>query len=1750
MSKHRTSSSAMGGRGSCRAVPPRVRGSAGASPSLRAIARAVVEALEIRQLLAQSIWAYPGGDGHLLYKTQPLGDHVEDYSTAGYKGGTLPIPDVPVRATVSPVAGDDTSAIQAAINSVAAMPLDANGFRGAVLLNPGTYDIGTQINITASGVVLRGSGQNQTLIHATGLGERTIINLNGSGTRSAVSGTTHTITDKYVPVGAISFTVDSTANLHVGDQVIVHRPSTQQWINDMGMNLLDNPWTPGSKDINMDRTITHIDGNVITIDAPITQALELKYTDASEGPNQIYVYTANGRLNNVGVEYLGGYSDYNPAIVDTDGDFTDEDHPWTFINIDGSTNAWARNITSQYFGYACVFVTGSSKYVTVADSQCLDPVSQITGGRRYSFNLDDSAMVLFRNCYTREGRHDYVEGSTVVGPNVFVDSRSDNTHADIGPHHRYSTAALWDNIKGGSINIQDRGNSGTGHGHAGANQVIWNSTAGSFIVQSPIAAQNWLIGSNGTINAGGGVGFHTPGLIDSSGSGSGHDVAIRSLYYQQLAERMAYENFVLRESRVGDSDNYVNDGASDTNIADATWKSQVQSASGFTAVGFDTVANGQAVPFTFNFPLDAGMHVVGASLSLGLKSAGGITTSDKIYVEHTSRVYTWADLGVTAPTTTAGAVTIDLSKLLAAMQDGKLNIAVAGNTAIDWATLNLQTASTTLPRTTTLTAAADAYVQDGTNAGTNFGSATTLTTKLDTTNNNRESYVKFDLSALTPGTVVRATVRLVPTTVNYSNPNSFGSGKGAVFNQLYLVSDNGWTENGINWNNRPAAGAMLDEFVSYANAPMNFDVTALVKAALAGDKKLSLKFLSITQDTNGQLTFGARENSDPDLRPQIIIQSFDSAVAPEADTMVQDGTSANTNFGTSQGLGTKKDTTNENRESYLRFDLSSFTGPLVAASLRLMPTYDGYAYVTNNIDLVNSNTWSETTTTWNNKPAVGTNLGSFAPRQSTPTKLNVTTQAANSLAGDKKLSLHVASNTTSANGLTLFGAREHADPTFTPLLVFKNLVPQITTITNQKTGSGTSTVAAWFGVWDAETAAGSLALSATSSNPTLLPNSNITFGGSGADRTVTLTPAANQFGTANVTVTVADAQGQTAQTTFQLTVTTALTVNGDQDEADQPDVIRLVRSGTFLNIYRNDPTNPILHLDYATAPAIAVNALGGDDTVTVDYSGGNPVPANGLTIDGGDGSDTLNIVNTAGNDTVSLAADSVSFGTGATFTYSDAEIMSLGLGSGQDTLIVSGNAGVSTSALNLSIAGLGKLTMGAGSTLPDFTDLNVGNATFDLNGQNQTIDALTGSGGTVLNNGASAATLTLGDADGSGTFSGTLANGTGGLSLMKVGTGTQTLSGSSSFTGATTVDAGALRITNAAALGATSGGTTINGGSSTGRVEFSGSITVAEPFTLGNRTGGGGGNFAAHLLNVSGNNTLTGAITLATGGSYWTIQSNAGKLTVAGNLTNANTSNARTLFLGGAGDGEVSGAILQTNASVTQLNKEDTGVWTLSGANTYSGATSANNGTLRLATTGTLGNGGGVNVGPSGLLDIASGRATALKIPSMLIASGGTMDLQDNDLIVGSATPPDTLLGYIRDARNGGAWDGTGLTSSVAKNNPQHNTTLGLLTGAEFTSAGGTGTFSGQSYDGSDSLIKYTYYGDSDFNGRVNFDDYVRTDNGFNNHLSGWLNGDFDGNGTVNFDDYVLIDLAFNTQSGTLGRPGRAGTGGRGIGKR
>ena len=96
--------------------------------------------------------------------------------------------------------------------------------------------------------------------------------------------------------------------------------------------------------------------------------------------------------------------------------------------------------------------------------------------------------------------------------------------------------------------------------------------------------------------------------------------------------------------------------------------------------------------------------------------------------------------------------------------------------------------------------------------------------------------------------------------------------------------------------------------------------------------------------------------------------------------------------------------------------------------------------------------------------------------------------------------------------------------------------PTITTIANQTTPEDTPVGPLAFTIGDVETAPGSLTLTRASSNTTLVPAANIVFGGSGANRTVTVTPAANQFGTATITITVRDGTASTPRS-FVLTVT-------------------------------------------------------------------------------------------------------------------------------------------------------------------------------------------------------------------------------------------------------------------------------------------------------------------------------------------------------------------------------------------------------------------------------------------------------------------------------------------------------------------------------------------------------------------------------------------------------------------------------------
>ena len=94
---------------------------------------ASIVALKAQDLPPTTSLVYPGTDGKLVYVTDSLGNKIPDFSNAGYKGGGVSIPYVAVKETVWPVLGDNADNIQAAIDRVSALPLDVNGFRGAVL---------------------------------------------------------------------------------------------------------------------------------------------------------------------------------------------------------------------------------------------------------------------------------------------------------------------------------------------------------------------------------------------------------------------------------------------------------------------------------------------------------------------------------------------------------------------------------------------------------------------------------------------------------------------------------------------------------------------------------------------------------------------------------------------------------------------------------------------------------------------------------------------------------------------------------------------------------------------------------------------------------------------------------------------------------------------------------------------------------------------------------------------------------------------------------------------------------------------------------------------------------------------------------------------------------------------------------------------------------------------------------------------------------------------------------------------------------------------------------------------------------------------------------------------------------------------------------------------------------------------------------------------------------------------------------
>ena len=463
-----------------------------------------------------------GKDGRFIYVPDSLGNRIPDFSYCGYMASEKPIPMATVQVVVPPAKGDATYRIQAALDYVANLPLDKNGFRGAVLLEKGRYEIFGQLKITASGVVLRGSGMNETgtILYGTGTDRQTLIRVVGKAGQQVADEVT--ISDDYVPVGAMSFKISSGA-FQTGDHVIIHRPSVANWITALGTEhfgggITSLGWKPGDQDLFFDRRIVSISGNtnIVTVDAPITTALDKQF-----GGGTISTYQWDGRINNVGIENISCISSYdklNPK---------DEAHRWMAITIENAEDVWVRQLGFEHFAGSAVNVLETAKRVTVEDCISLDPVSEIGGERRYTF-ITSGQQTLFQRCYAEYGYHDFATGYCAPGPNAFVQCESHLPYNFSGGIDSWASGILFDvaYVDGNALRFGDRGQDGQGAGWSAANSLFWNCSASKIDCYKPPTAQNWSFGSWAQFS---GDGYWTA---------SNDAVNPRSFYYAQLSQRL------------------------------------------------------------------------------------------------------------------------------------------------------------------------------------------------------------------------------------------------------------------------------------------------------------------------------------------------------------------------------------------------------------------------------------------------------------------------------------------------------------------------------------------------------------------------------------------------------------------------------------------------------------------------------------------------------------------------------------------------------------------------------------------------------------------------------------------------------------------------------------------------------------------------------------------------------------------------------------------------------------------------------------------------------------------------------------------------------------------------------------------------------------------------------------------------------------------------------------------------------------
>lgn len=221
-------------------------------------------------------------------------------------------------------------------------------------------------------------------------------------------------------------------------------------------------------------------------------------------------------------------------------------------------------------------------------------------------------------------------------------------------------------------------------------------------------------------------------------------------------------------------------------------------------------------------------------------ATGGITVNAPcaVVVQQTGNRL---DVGISDPTQLGSTVTVQLARGGSVLNTDPGVTATATGSALSLAVTLTGTAGTTrhasfTVTSTTLAPVADAYVRDGSYAGTNYGTASTLVVKNTGTVNSgysRTSYLAFDTSALAGSTISSAILQVY----------GYVSDAGGTQAQLtaYGLADTSWSETGLTWNTRPATGTALGSATATTTKGwLALDVTAYLRSATPGRIGLAL----------------------------------------------------------------------------------------------------------------------------------------------------------------------------------------------------------------------------------------------------------------------------------------------------------------------------------------------------------------------------------------------------------------------------------------------------------------------------------------------------------------------------------------------------------------------------------------------------------------------------------------------------------------------------------------------------------------------------------------------------------------------------------------------------------------------------------------------------------------------------------------------------------------------------------------------